>query len=205
MIKKIIKTKKQIKKYKGGASKIVQGCMNFINHIKTIISQPTKDLILSELETLLTKELENLVTKESVKLFTNKNTQISAPNSITPIIILRIIAKKIAKQISTSNTNTSTSKQPLLQYRKDNDTKNTTPQFFTQYTLNKDYLNKFITQLEKQKSSQVGFTKTNISNLSKYFNTKNNNLFNSISNSNSKGLKLDLNTLFVCKSNSNTN
>ena len=106
MVKKILKTKKQIKKYKGGAGIVLQTCRTFTEYIKNFKN-------FKNITEALEKELEKLITKESGEIIINSinsnlNIQLPKPKTLSVSGIIKSIIKKSITELLNKPSNNKT-------------------------------------------------------------------------------------------------
>ena len=199
MVKKILKTKKQIKKYKGGAGSTLKTCTIFTNYIKKFKNfKNIKEVLETKLKPLIEQELEIFIKQKSGEIIINSNTQLPKPK--TAIGLIKPIIKKSITELLTKPSNNKTIKNISLSIptdKKINTSSNKTNlnenNLFENFTINEEYLNTYfntyINQLEKNK----------LQNLSKKITTQqtetielsNNNLNKLFKNNTIPDIKLD--------------
>jgi len=199
MVKKILKTKKQIKKYKGGAGRVLQTCRTFTNYIQNFRNfKNIKEVLETKLKPLIEQELEIFIKQKSGEIIINSNTQLPKPK--TAIGLIKPIIKKSITELLTKPSNNKTIKNISLSIptdKKINTSSNKTNlnenNLFENFTINEEYLNTYfntyIKQLEKNK----------LQNLSKKITTQqtetielsNNNLNKLFKNNTIPDIKLD--------------
>ena len=149
MVKKILKTKKQIKKYKGGAGRVLQTCRTFTNYIQNFRNfKNIKEVLETKLKTLIEQELEIFIKQKSGEIIINSNTQLPKPK--TAIGLIKPIIKKSITELLTKPSNNKTIKNISLSIptdKKINTSSNKTNlnenNLFENFTINEEYLNTY--------------------------------------------------------------
>jgi len=198
MVKKILKTKKQIKKYKGGAGKsVIQLCDKFISHIKNI-----KEVLPPNITTFIEKELEIFIQKTMPANILNTNATVSAPNTLNAIVRL-IIRKSITELLTNKSTNKTIKNIPLQRYYEKNTVKLNEINLFDKFKINEKYLNDYKTELTKLQNNKSTLTNNKLQNLAKTITTQQTETIK-LSNTNLNNLfknrtipAINLNRLFI--------
>jgi len=199
MVKKILKTKKQIKKYKGGAGSTLKTCTIFTNYIKKIKNfKNIKEVLETKLKTLIEQELEIFIKQKSGEIIINSNTQLPTPKTLSGLI--NPIIKKSITELLTKPSNNKTIKNISLSiptvnktntsFNKTNLNKNNS---FENFTINEEYLNTYfntyINQLKKNKLQKLSKHITN--QQTETIELSNNNLNKLFKNNTIPDIKLD--------------
>lgn len=165
MVKKILKTKKQIKKYKGGAGRVLHTCRTFTNYIQNIKNLKNFKNLTEALE----KELEILITKKTGEIIINSNSQLPTPKTYSGLI-KSIIKKSITDLLNKPSNNKIIKNISLSTFNKTNKNLNETNlnenNLFNNFTINKDYLETYFNTYIKQLENNNSNSKT-LKNLSK--------------------------------------
>ena len=201
MVKKILKTKKQIKKYKGGAGSTLKTCTIFTNYIKKFKNfKNIKEVLETKLKPLIEQELEIFIKQKSGEIIINSNTQLPKPK--TAIGLIKPIIKKSITELLNKPSNNKTIKNISLSIptvNKTNTSFNKT-NLFENFTINEEYLNTYFnTYINQLENNKYLFSNNNLKKLFKNNTTKqpktielsNNNLKKLFKNNTIPDIKLD--------------